>query len=180
MGLSVQAFILAQCRPADSVSSHTDLGSGVVITPGAAMFRSACGRASHLGYFGCVLEIQEPRRDHAGDLCVAKLGEQSPNIAVDRFLPDLLSLVEVTADHGRIDAVVECGTVKRQQSAFADSDHRDRQVVVVCVSQFELIDGGKNLLNFIADDVSSQFESLAINKLAMSEIGFATDRCDSH
>ena len=86
-------------------------------------------RAGNFRNRGALLDVQKSRRDHAGDLCVTKLGQQIPNVAVDRFSPDVVALVEVAADDGPIDPVIQGGAVQRQQATFADTDHGDRQIV---------------------------------------------------
>ena len=110
-----------------------------------------------------------PRRDHAGDFRIAKFLQQSPNVAVDRFLPNLFTPIEITADQGAVDSRSSIAAALQNANNPPSLTPPPRSEVVVRpgVSQFKLIDRGKNFLDFVANDVTTEFEGLTINKLAV-------------
>ena len=103
--------------------------------------------------------------DKCGDLGVAEFAQQAEDIAVDRFAPQRLAALEVAADSGGGDTLVERGGVERQQAAFAIAADADGGVVEV--------DSSENFLDFDADEVLAEFEGGAVEKFAVRLVGHA-------
>ena len=79
---------------------------------------------------------QPARGDQRGDLGVAELAQQAPDIAVNRLLPGVLARIEVAAYQTGVNARIDGRGVKSQQSALAvagDADLAFRRLR--CLSQ---------------------------------------------
>jgi len=63
---------------------------------------------------GAVFDDERSWSDKGGDLGIAKLIEQTENVAVDRFLPKLFAGSKVATDQGGINSGVQRGCVERQ------------------------------------------------------------------
>ena len=72
-----------------------------------------------------VLDHQPARGDQRGDLGVAELAQQAPDVAVDRLGPDPLPRAEVAADQGRVDPRVRGRGVEGDQAALAVAGNAD-------------------------------------------------------
>ncbi len=106
-------------------SACTSANGGVASFPGAAQFfRPSVGwrRSVHLR-LGAVFHDQCARCNQRGNLGVAELAQQPPDIAIERLLPSLLARFEIAADQGRLDARIDGGGVKREQSTFPVARH---------------------------------------------------------
>ena len=77
-------------------------------------------RDDELGPLGR-LDDQGPRHDERGDLGVAELLQQSEDIAIDRLAPDVVAVVEVTADADGLDPRVERRGVERDRPSLRRS-----------------------------------------------------------
>ena len=121
-----------------------------------------------------VLDHQPARGDQRGDLGVAELAEQAPDVAVDRLGPDPLPRAEVAADQGRVDPRVRGRGVEGDQPALAvtgDADLRLRPRPVL-----HPVHGGEDLLHLVADDVPAHLVRLAVDPLAVRLVGHRDPR----
>ncbi len=110
-----------------------DVGQGAACRalPTAAPPRRPCGhgrRAVHARPLA-VLDHQPARGDQRGDLGVAELAQQAPDVAIDRLGPHALARAEIAADQRRVDPRVHGRGIEGDQAALAvagDADLRLR------------------------------------------------------
>ena len=137
---------------------------------GSAAAIARRGRAGDLRRVA-VLDDERAGRDERGDFRVTEFAEQPEDIAVDRFLPETIAVVEVTADQRGVDAGIQRGGVQRDQSALGVSGHADARRGV----GREPVHGGQHLLHFVADDMASDLEGLAVDPFTMRLVGEALE-----
>ena len=125
-----------------------------------------------------MLNHQGARRDKARDLRIAELAQQAEDISIDRFRPDSVTVVEVTADERDLDARIERGGIERDQTALRITSHRKTRLRVLSLAGFrgEPIDGRENFLHFVTDDVPPQLERLTVNPFAMRQVREPSER----
>ena len=116
-------------------------------------------------------DYQWPGGDQSGQFRIAKLGQLAPDVPVNWFTPDFVSLVKVPTDHRGGDACVDRCRVQCQQASLANSHDSHRQCRRLVVEQ--RIDGRLDLLDLIADHVSAHFKCHPIDELAVRLVGVA-------
>ena len=113
-------------------------------------------------------EDERPGRYEAGDFGVSELPEEAEEVAVDRFLPQVLTGLKVSGDGRCANAGVYRRGVKCDQPALAVSEQADRMAVlrkgVHCRQDF---------LYFVADDVPAQLVGRPVDKLPVRMVGQA-------
>ena len=92
--------------------------------------------------------------------------EQTKYISVYRFLPNVLSGIEVAADTGGIDAGIHGGSVLGDQTTLAPADYTNRFGGPTFLVP---IDHGEGFLDLVSDQLTAQLEGGAIEKFASSE-----------
>ena len=134
---------------------------------------AGAGRRRRIGGHRAMLQEQWSRRDHAGELRVAEVPEQAPDVALDRLLRNAFPGAEVPRDDGRLNSRIERTGVKCEQSSFEVTEDGQRRRGFLAL---EPIDRGQHLLQLVADDMPAHFERLAIDELAVRLVGPAVDR----
>src|SRR5215813_5957332 len=107
---------------------------------------------------------ERPRRDHTGDLSISEFPKQSPHVAIDRLLPQLIPWLEVAADQRGPNARVDRCGVESQQSAFSVAGYSDRQLTDN-ILLLEPIDRSEYFLYLVPDDVPPYLERHSIDPL---------------
>src|SRR5207302_11465584 len=100
---------------------------------------------------------------------VTELFEQAEDISIKSLLPTSLTRTKVATRAHRINSSVEGGRVLGQHAPFAVADNTDCWILRTGLFR-EPIDAGQDLLQFISDDMPSEFERTAIDVLAVREI----------
>src|SRR5262249_30955861 len=111
-------------------------------------------------------------------LRVAELGEQAPDVAVDRLGPDALPGAEVAADQRRVDPLVRGRGVEGDQAPLTVAGHtelRPRPRLPL-----DPVDRRQHLLHLVADDVSAHVVRLSVDPFAVRLVGQRDPRVPEH
>ena len=164
---TVECFVEWSCA-IEFGSDHAQRVVRNVSRRGSTTATSSCSRRTGRLGNAARFDHQTSWGDHPGEFGVTELGQQAPDISVDRFFPHGLPLLEVSADERCIDARVERCRIQSQQPTLADSSHADRNPIAKSFAKlFKQVDGGQYFLDFVTNDVPAHFKCLAVNELAM-------------
>src|SRR6185503_20132278 len=105
-------------------------------------------------------------RSHFG---IAKFAEQSENISINRFGPNLLARIEIAADQRHVDLRTHRSRIERDQPAFGVTAHSNLHVWAMLLT--EPLHRCQHSLHFVTDDMTAHVERLTINPFAMRLIG---------
>ena len=116
-----------------------------------------------------VLDHQGAGQHQAPDLGVSELGQQGPDIAVDRFLPDPLPSGKIAAHQAGIDSRVRRRGIERDQASLAVAGHANPGSRRAC--RLQPVHQGQDLLNFVSDRVAPHGIGHAVEPLPVRHVG---------
>ena len=120
-------------------------------------------RAIDLGFIP-VFNQQLARHYQRRDLRIAKLTQQTPHVAVQRFFPRVLAALEITADKGRANAFVHsCGIESNEPSLSITNNSNVR----ACSLLGKPVDGAQYLLYLQTNKGPPHHVTLTVNPFAM-------------
>src|SRR5439155_26422092 len=128
------------------------------------------GNGRHMAVF----DDQTARRNERREFCIAKLAQQSPDVAVDGFGPDSLTRVEVTANQRSVDARIHGSRVKCNQSTLAVTGHAN--LPFAAALSLEPVHSGQHFLDLVADDVPAHVKRLTVDPLPVGLVRYANLR----
>src|SRR5439155_26290579 len=118
---------------------------------------------------------QSTRSNKARQFRIAELVQERPDIPIDRLLPNLLPRLKVAADQCRLDSWVKSGAIERQQTAFTISCDANWKYGAAVLLR-EPVDRGKDLLHFVADNMTTHFKRHPVNPFPVRLIRHANTR----
>src|SRR5712692_3835417 len=106
--------------------------------------------AARVGNIGdpAVLDGQTSGPDQSGQLGVTKLVQQSPDVSINGFGPDLLARVEVATHERGVDAGIGCSSVKCYEASLRVASHTNFAPAAILV--LEPVHGSEHLLHLVA------------------------------